>query len=262
MQKYGYGSYLQNVTHKLKKNMATELTIIEWTEILQNRELTNDLDLAIFRTLYSFEEHKARASQIGLILGYKGKSPQSSLNLEIGRYAKRISEYYNIDFTLRSSQKYKFWDLFFNGWEEGRFFIWQLRQELKYALEQTDLTGEKQFAEEIPFDETEILLEGLKKTITINTFERNSTARDECINFYKPICSVCGFDFEKAYGEVGKGFIHVHHLIPISEIGETYQIDPINDLRPVCPNCHSMLHILNPPLKINELKEIMKKASR
>ena len=49
-------------------------------------------------------------------------------------------------------------------------------------------------------------------------------------------------DFEETYGELGRGFIHVHHLVPISSIGKTYQIDPINDLAPVCPNCHAMLH--------------------
>tara|TARA_R110002050_G_scaffold54303_4_gene122942 strand:- start:29513 stop:29710 length:198 start_codon:yes stop_codon:yes gene_type:complete len=63
------------------------------------------------------------------------------------------------------------------------------------------------------------------------------------------------------YGEIGKGFIHVHHLTPISEIGKKYQIDPINDLRPVCPNCHSMLHRRNPPISVNELKEIIKKIN-
>ena len=33
--------------------------------------------------------------------------------------------------------------------------------------------------------------------------------------------------------EVGEGFIHVHHIKPVSEIGETYQVDPIDDLIPV-----------------------------
>ena len=73
------------------------------------------MDLAIFQALYSFENHHAYASQIGLILGNKGKTPHSPLNLEIGRYAKRIAEHYEIGFTIRSNQKYKYWDLFFDG---------------------------------------------------------------------------------------------------------------------------------------------------
>jgi 5-methylcytosine-specific restriction protein A len=56
------------------------------------------------------------------------------------------------------------------------------------------------------------------------------------------------------YGDIGKGFIHVHHLKPVSQIGETYEVDPINDLRPVCPNCHAMLHRPEETLTIEELK--------
>jgi len=55
-------------------------------------------------------------------------------------------------------------------------------------------------------------------------------------------CAVCGIDFEKVYGELGKGFIHVHHTVPIHTIGEEYTINPEKDLIPVCPNCHAMLH--------------------
>ena len=92
----------------------------------------------------------------------------------------------------------------------------------------------------------------------MNTYERNSKAREICINHWKPICSVCEFDFGSVYGEIGAGYIHVHHLIPLSQIGKSYQIDPINDLRPICPNCHSMLHRSEPPLTIEELKEIIR----
>lgn len=68
-------------------------------------------------------------------------------------------------------------------------------------------------------------------------------------------------DFEKMYGEIGRGFIHVHHIVPISTIGEEYKIDPIKDLVPVCPNCHAMLHKgkEGEVLTVDELKEIIKK---
>lgn len=51
----------------------------------------------------------------------------------------------------------------------------------------------------------------------------------------------CGFNFEKIYGELGKGFIHVHHNKPVSETGATH-IDPATDMSVLCPNCHSMVH--------------------
>jgi len=237
--------------------MTQQLTKLQWTEILQNDWMTNDLDLSIFQALYSFENHRAYASQIGLILGNKGKTPHSPLNLEIGRFAKRIAVDYEIDFTVRSNQKYKYWDLFFDGWDEGRFFVWQLKPELVKSLEETGLTGIEFKPEEIPDIESSDLFEGAKKIVTVNAYERNSRARKVCINYWGTVCSVCGFDFEKVYGKVGKGFIHVHHLIPVAKIGKTYQIDPISDLRPVCPNCHSMIHSHIPTLTIDQLKELI-----
>ncbi len=241
--------------------MATELSSNDWFEILQHSELTKEIDINIFQALYSFPGHQAPASQIGLLLGYQGKNTSSPLNSEVGRYAKRIAKLYDIDFTRRNNQKYKFWDLFFNGWMDGNYFIWQLKPELTKALELLGITGEEQFPNELPKSEDEILHEGLKKTVTVNSFERNPKARTECIKYWKPICSVCGFNFESIYGELGKGFIHVHHLKPISEIAKSYQVNPERDLRPICPNCHAMLHKRNPPLSIEELKLVVEQNS-
>jgi 5-methylcytosine-specific restriction protein A len=106
-------------------------------------------------------------------------------------------------------------------------------------------------------DPSKKYLEGQKKTIIVNAYERNNEARKECISHYGLNCQVCMVNFGELYGELGEGFIHVHHLKLISTIGELYKIDPINDLKPVCPNCHAMLHRKNPPLTIIELKEIM-----
>ena len=84
--------------------------------------------------------------------------------------------------------------------------------------------------------------EGAMKTVVINTYERDSAARRKCIAHYGATCQVCELDFAKKYGPRGEGFIHVHHIVPISTIGESYQVDPIKDLIPVCPNCHAMIH--------------------
>ena len=107
------------------------------------------------------------------------------------------------------------------------------------------------------------ILEGAKKIITVNAYERNPEARRRCIAKWGYNCFVCGFHFELYYGILGKKYIHVHHLKPIATIGEEYEIDPINDLRPVCPNCHAMLHKKTPPLSIEELnKVVMQYGSR
>ncbi|MDP2097612.1 MAG: HNH endonuclease [Methylobacter sp.] len=151
--------------------------------------------------------------------------------------------------------------MFFNGWEDGIKFVWQLRPELTEALEAMGLTGNEPFPDELPSHSTTVLFEGIKRTITVNSYERNPKARETCIKHWKAICAVCEFDFKKIYGELGNDFIHVHHLIPVSQIGKTYQVDPINDLSPVCPNCHAMLHKQEPPLTIDELKNIINQTA-
>ena len=73
-------------------------------------------------------------------------------------------------------------------------------------------------------------------------------------------CSVCGFDFEEKYGSIGKEYIEVHHSLPVSMMGENHIVDPINELFPLCSNCHSMIHKKNPPYTIDEFKRIIKEA--
>jgi len=122
--------------------MKRKLTKSEWIEILNNDDLTKEQNLSIFQVLYSFKNHQAYGSQIGSILGYTDKKPQGPLNLEIGRYAKRIADVYDISFNERKNKEYKYWDLFFDGWSEGNYFVWKLKPELVEALEETGLTKE------------------------------------------------------------------------------------------------------------------------
>jgi len=101
------------------------------------------------------------------------------------------------------------------------------------------------------------LTEGAVHKVTVNAYERNPEARSKCLEHYGFNCSVCGFNFERAFGEIGQGFIHVHHLKPLSTMKKRYRVDPIKDLRPVCPNCHAMLHKKTPPFSIDDLSAII-----
>ena len=104
-------------------------------------------------------------------------------------------------------------------------------------------------------DPASVLVEGALLRITVNRYERDPVARQKCIEHYGSACVVCGFDFEKCYGSIGAGFIHVHHLVDIASIGGRYQVDPVMDLRPVCPNCHAILHQERPAMSIERLSE-------
>ena len=101
--------------------------------------------------------------------------------------------------------------------------------------------------------------EGAVSQVLVNIYERNRAARQVCIAHYGLACTVCGLMFEKQYGELGAGFIHVHHVIPLSSLGPEYELDPIQDVRPVCPNCHAMIHRQRVPLSIETLREIIAK---
>lgn len=71
-------------------------------------------------------------------------------------------------------------------------------------------------------------------------------------------CEVCGFDFEKTYGDLGKKFIEAHHVKPVSEMAENEKTS-IDDIVMVCSNCHSMIHRKKPWLTVDRIKEILKK---
>lgn len=108
-------------------------------------------------------------------------------------------------------------------------------------------------AEEI--SDPSLYFEGATRKISVNSYERSAEARQLCIEHHGCCCAVCGFDFEKVFGELGHGFIHVHHLKPLSEIRAEYRIDPIEDLRPVCPNCHAIIHRGAEMMILEDLRE-------
>lgn len=121
------------------------------------------------------------------------------------------------------------------------------------------VVDEYSFPDEVPGGAT--YSEGAVSLVKANSYERNPHARAACIKHYGYRCSVCDFSFEDAYGSLGENFIHVHHLVELSSIGAEYEVDPIRDLRPVCPNCHAMLHRRSPPLSIEELKRNLTRPS-
>ena len=131
---------------------------------------------------------------------------------------------------------------------------------LDFLLHPHQLVNDDVYDVDYPEDD-DALYEGALMKVNANKYERNQQARRECVAMKGYRCQVCGRDFEATYGEIGKNFIHVHHLTPISTIGKEYKLNVETDLAPVCPNCHYMLHRKNPPYTIEELKDILAKQS-
>lgn len=84
--------------------------------------------------------------------------------------------------------------------------------------------------------------EGAAKQYYTIKYERSKKNRDAAIKLFGYKCMICGFDFEEKYGDLGKGFIEVHHINPLSSLDEEVVINPATDLICVCANCHRMLH--------------------
>ena len=60
--------------------------------------------------------------------------------------------------------------------------------------------------------------EGALKRIAVNAYEREPRARKACLEHYGFKCSICEFSFGDHFGELGEGYIHVHHLRPLAQI--------------------------------------------
>ena len=114
------------------------------------------------------------------------------------------------------------------------------------------------YPDELPTGST--YTEGARKQVRVNAYERDSRARTACHAHYGTTCVVCDVNFEDKYGDLGRGFIHAHHLLPLALTDGEYKINPIVDLRPVCPNCHAMLHRMQPPLAIEALRSLLRRT--
>jgi 5-methylcytosine-specific restriction protein A len=102
--------------------------------------------------------------------------------------------------------------------------------------------------------------EGGPKFRYVSFYERRPRLRAEAIRHHHTVCQVCGFDFERFYGERGAGFIEVHHLKPVSTLKKKTSVDPKVDMAVICANCHRMIHRKRDAiLSLNELRSMIKK---
>ena len=99
--------------------------------------------------------------------------------------------------------------------------------------------------------------EGAKKQYYTTRYERDPKKRAEALRIHGLTCAVCEMDFESVYGELGKGYIEVHHVKPLYSLEGESEVNPETDLVCLCSNCHSMIHHKkNYIMSVEELKEI------
>jgi len=189
----------------------------------------------------------------GLILDEKWSGPSRVQSLE---HVQLVSE---------EGYQLKIFPMEFTTTEEGRAKIKGFEPVLidkqlvkgsgKWYAVGSETSIKSTIAEEV--QTPEVYTEGATTTISVNAYERNPKARSACLKHYGYQCFICNFNFERFYGKLGSKYIHVHHEVSLSELKKEYEVDPINDLKPLCPNCHAMIHRTHPPMAVQELIEIL-----
>lgn len=237
-------------------NTPIDISFETWCGLLADKSITTEEDFRVFQIVYDSPNHEASGSEIAEKLGI---THHGILNLQMSRFSKRVVQKTGIQPPLRRDGNPRWWHIPFLGYETGGRFPWIMRQELVMAFEEIyeKNVSETNFLDEISLENLPPLAEGVVKQVSVNRYERNRKARNICIAYHGTKCKICEFDFEKVYGPIGKNKIHVHHIKPIAKIGHGYIIDPIHDLIPVCPNCHTIIHSKNEPFSIDEVKEIL-----
>lgn len=97
--------------------------------------------------------------------------------------------------------------------------------------------------------------------VGVSRYERDAEARRLSMAYHGTLCAACGFSFEAHYGDAGRDYIQVHHLVPVAQLGAGYQLDPVADLIPLCANCHCMAHLgVREPRSVQELRALIASA--
>lgn len=239
----------------------------QWLSLLNQKNVFTDSALSAITLIYNQPEHKGCCFDIEL----KYYLRKHSYNGIITSLAKRVCKEMGINI-IGINDLPTYWIVLMVGGkyvhnENGKHFEWQLRPELVEALDDYICENIKQSEAdedasglisiiEVPDGKTEG-----KKVIMFSTrYERSSENRKAAIEYHGTKCMVCGFDFEETYGEIGRGYIEVHHVVPISDTEQETIINPCEDLVCLCANCHRMIHRKrNAILSVNELKKLLKR---
>lgn len=204
--------------------------------------------------------HQITATELARAAGYAG---YEAANLQYGKFARRVCELLHFSPPVGNSGAPTFTYVLGTPTKlPNQEWLWTLHSVVAEALNalnagsapaaEPDVT----FPDEVP--EGPKYLEGAVVQRLVNARERATEARSACLEYWGTDCAVCEVDAAEVYGVQATRFIHVHHLQPLSSLIEPTLTDAKQDLRPVCPNCHTVLHMTEPPMSIAALRTLMR----
>lgn len=144
-----------------------------------------------------------------------------------------------------------------NTFKGGEASVVRKLRSLGFEVLRTEITDTTtRLAEEV----SATFPEGLRRTVVVNVAERSASARIACLATHGTSCAACGMNFESSYGSQFAGYMHVHHLHPISGAKQESQVNPQTDLVPICPNCHAVVHHGGEVRSVEEVQELFRQA--
>lgn len=104
-------------------------------------------------------------------------------------------------------------------------------------------------------------IEGALRDVVMRAHERSSAARQACLAFHGYDCVVCKVNLRKRYHGLPMEVIHVHHEEPFALQPGPRTTDAAGDLKPVCPNCHAVIHSRTPPYTVMEVQRMLESGT-
>lgn len=227
-------------------------TATEYAAAFRKLDCVTDTQLQMLRIHYHSPAFTITATALASAIGY---SHHVVVNSVYGRLAGMVGD--RLDYSPTEEQL----GTLVTFEKRSGTWHWIMRPEVAEALNTLGWVESSNILLPEEMAATTTHREGAVYTVLVNVYERNPQARSECLSHYGYNCVVCLFNFETAYGDVGKNFIHVHHLTPVSQIGKEYVVDPVRDLCPVCPNCHAIIHRRIPPYEIAEVQRFFRRQA-
>jgi putative restriction endonuclease len=212
----------------------------------------------MFQAQYYAKDRTATTTEIAECAAIKGRNVVNSKYGGLGyRFAEKLG--IPIEQDPNDSYPHRGWAVWSEGWNHPSGFRWRMLPQVAEALECLGWIDPTELATTDEAFAPSSLKEGKPVAAPSIVYERNPEARRRCIEHYGGTCHVCGFDSGQVYGIAG--VVHVHHLRPLSEIKGEYDVDPIEDLRPVCPNCHAIIHLGGRCRSIEEVRGMLRRST-